>query len=175
MNMIACSATGSAFASPAVTTAMPHAVAASISTLSTPAPCLWMILRCLAFSSVLRVTKEYIPVPGKYELGVKITLKNASDQPLEAQYAIVAAGPTLPEIEAVLRRLREAGARLVVASNSSEALAYADIPLRLPEAPEWLSPLSAIIPGQLFAYHLALAKQIDPDHPRHIQKVTRTE
>jgi len=37
-------------------------------------------------------------------------------------------------------------------------------------APEWLSPLSAIIPGQLFAYHLALAKQIDPDHPRHIQK-----
>jgi glucosamine--fructose-6-phosphate aminotransferase (isomerizing) len=90
-------------------------------------------------------------------------------------HAIVAAGPTLPEIEAVLRRLREAGARLVVASNSSEALAYADIPLRLPEAPEWLSPLSAIIPGQLFAYHLALAKQIDPDHPRHIQKVTRTE
>jgi len=90
-------------------------------------------------------------------------------------HAIVASGPTLPEIEAVLGRLREAGARLVVASNAPEALAYADIPLRLPESPEWLSPLSAIIPGQLFAYHLALAKRLDPEHPRHIQKVTRTQ
>lgn len=90
-------------------------------------------------------------------------------------HAIAAAGPTLPEIEMVLERLRDAGARIVVASNSPEALAYADIPLRLPEGPEWLSPLSAIIPGQLFAYHLALAKHLDPDHPRHIQKVTRTQ
>jgi glucosamine--fructose-6-phosphate aminotransferase (isomerizing) len=89
-------------------------------------------------------------------------------------HAIVAAGPTLPETESVLGRLRQAGARLVVASNASDALALADIPLRLPDAPEWLSPLSAIIPGQLFAYHLALAKHLDPDHPRNIQKVTRT-
>ncbi len=90
-------------------------------------------------------------------------------------HAIAAEGPTLPEIEAVLERLREAGARLVVASNAPDALAYADIPLRLPESPEWLSPLAAIIPGQLFAYHLALAKHLDTNHPRHIQKVTRTQ
>ena len=83
-------------------------------------------------------------------------------------------GPTLPEMEAVLGRLREAGARLVIVSNSATALGYADVPLRLPESPEWLSPLSAIIPGQLFAYHLALAKHLDTDHPRNIQKVTRT-
>jgi len=90
-------------------------------------------------------------------------------------HAIAAQGPTLPEIEAVLGRLREAGARLVVASNAPDALAYADIPLRLPDGPEWLSPLAAIIPGQLFAYHLALAKHLDTNHPRHIQKVTRTQ
>jgi glucosamine--fructose-6-phosphate aminotransferase (isomerizing) len=77
-------------------------------------------------------------------------------------------------MEAVLGRLREAGARLVIASNSASALSYADVPLRLPESPEWLTPLSAIIPGQLFAYHLALAKHLDTDHPRNIQKVTRT-
>jgi glucosamine--fructose-6-phosphate aminotransferase (isomerizing) len=73
-----------------------------------------------------------------------------------------------------LGRLREAGARLVVASNSSDVLAFADVPLRLPAAPEWLSPLSAIIPGQLFAYHLALAKHLDVGKPRNIQKVTMT-
>jgi glucosamine--fructose-6-phosphate aminotransferase (isomerizing) len=77
-------------------------------------------------------------------------------------------------MEVVLGRLRDAGARLVVASNSAGALRYADVPLRLPESPEWLSPLSAIIPGQLFACHLALAKHLDTDHPRNIQKVTRT-
>ena len=89
-------------------------------------------------------------------------------------HAIAADGPTLPEILAVLGRLHEVGARLVVASDSADALGHADVPLRLPSSPEWLSPLSAIIPGQLFAYHLAIAKHLDPDHPRNIQKVTRT-
>ena len=89
-------------------------------------------------------------------------------------HAVAVEGPTLPEIGAVLGRLREAGARLVVASDSTEILALADVPLRLPAAPEWLSPLSAIIPGQLFAYHLALAKHLDTDRPRNIRKVTRT-
>jgi glucosamine--fructose-6-phosphate aminotransferase (isomerizing) len=89
-------------------------------------------------------------------------------------HAIAVDGPTVPGISAVLLRLREAGARLVVASNSADALSLADVPLRLPASPEWLSPLSAIIPGQLLAYHLALAKHLDPDRPRHIKKVTRT-
>ncbi|MHB8960283.1 MAG: SIS domain-containing protein [Candidatus Limnocylindrales bacterium] len=89
-------------------------------------------------------------------------------------HAIAVEGPTLPEIKTVLERLREAGARLVVASDSTDALAFADVPLRLPTAPEWLSPLSAIIPGQLFAYHLARAKHLDTNRPRNIRKVTKT-
>jgi glutamine---fructose-6-phosphate transaminase (isomerizing) len=89
-------------------------------------------------------------------------------------HAIAATGPTLPEINVVLGRLREAGARLVVASNSPESLAFADVPLPLPATPEWLSPLSAIIPGQLFAYHLARAKRLDTEKPRNIRKVTKT-
>ena len=89
-------------------------------------------------------------------------------------HAVAVEGPTLPEIGAVLRRLREAGARLVVASDSAGILALADVSLRLPVSPEWLSPLSAIIPGQLFAYHLAVAKHLDTDRPRNIRKVTRT-
>ena len=32
----------------------------------------------------------------------------------------------------------------------------------------------AILPGQLFALGLALAKGIDPDHPRGLHKVTLT-
>ncbi len=40
--------------------------------------------------------------------------------------------------------------------------------------PEWLSPLIAIVPGQIFAYYLARAKGLDPDRPQGIQKVTET-
>jgi YidC/Oxa1 family membrane protein insertase len=49
------------------------------------------------FANGLRVTKEYIPVAGKYELRVKVTLQNVSNQRLETQYAIVTAGRLVPE------------------------------------------------------------------------------
>ena len=47
--------------------------------------------------------------------------------------------------------------------------------LRLPAAvPEPLSPLVAVLPGQLLALHLAQARGYDPDRPRGLNKVTRT-
>jgi glucosamine--fructose-6-phosphate aminotransferase (isomerizing) len=39
---------------------------------------------------------------------------------------------------------------------------------------EWLSPIPAIVIGQLFAYYLTLAKGLDPETPRGLRKVTRT-
>jgi glucosamine--fructose-6-phosphate aminotransferase (isomerizing) len=47
--------------------------------------------------------------------------------------------------------------------------------LRLPQTPpEPLSPLVAIVPGQLLAARLAEARGYDPDRPRGLHKVTRT-
>jgi glucosamine--fructose-6-phosphate aminotransferase (isomerizing) len=40
--------------------------------------------------------------------------------------------------------------------------------------PEWLSPIVAVVPGQLFALHLTVAKGYDPDQPLGLQKVTLT-
>jgi glucosamine--fructose-6-phosphate aminotransferase (isomerizing) len=40
--------------------------------------------------------------------------------------------------------------------------------------PEPLSPLVAIVPGQLLALHLAAARGYDPDRPRGLNKVTKT-
>jgi glucosamine--fructose-6-phosphate aminotransferase (isomerizing) len=40
--------------------------------------------------------------------------------------------------------------------------------------PEWLSPIAAILPGQLLAYHLAIARGFNPDQPRAIRKITLT-
>ena len=45
----------------------------------------------------------------------------------------------------------------------------------LPEGvPEWLMPIVAIVPGQLHALHVTVAKGRDPESPRSIGKVTRT-
>ena len=43
------------------------------------------------------------------------------------------------------------------------------------DIPEWLTPLIAIIAGQLFAYHLTLAKGYNAERPRSIRKVTETQ
>jgi len=53
----------------------------------------------------------------------------------------------------------------------ADATAVVELSLPLPEA---LSPLAAVIPGQLLALHLSLARGLDPDRPRGLSKVTRT-
>ena len=67
-------------------------------------------------------------------------------------------------------------AELVVISNDKRALALAQTPIPIPvDVPEWLSPLIAILPAQLFAYHLTMAKGYDTEQPRSIHKVTETK
>jgi glucosamine--fructose-6-phosphate aminotransferase (isomerizing) len=45
----------------------------------------------------------------------------------------------------------------------------------VPEAPELLLPLLEVIPLQLFAYHVAVNKGYDVDHPRNLVKAVVTE
>jgi glucosamine--fructose-6-phosphate aminotransferase (isomerizing) len=90
--------------------------------------------------------------------------------------AIVPEGAVTAEMVDFLRRLREREAELVVISAREEVLSLAQTPLPLPEGiPEWLSPMVAVVPGQLFALGLTQARGLDPDQPRGLQKVTRTE
>lgn len=71
--------------------------------------------------------------------------------------------------------LRQRGAVTTSISDDDASLAAADHPIRLPGGlPEWLTPMSAIVAAQLFTYHLAVARGMDPDAPRGISKVTRT-
>jgi len=87
--------------------------------------------------------------------------------------AVATTGPALDGMTELLGRLRERGADVLALSDDAAILAIGDgVPL--PAMPEWLAPLVAIIPAQLFAYHLALARGLDPDAPRHLTKVTRT-
>jgi glucosamine--fructose-6-phosphate aminotransferase (isomerizing) len=91
--------------------------------------------------------------------------------------AITSKGMVFDSMFQMLKRLREDfSAELVVISNDKKALALAQIPLSIPaDIPEWLSPLVGILPAQLFAYHLTVAKGFNTEHPRSIRKVTETK
>jgi glucosamine--fructose-6-phosphate aminotransferase (isomerizing) len=81
----------------------------------------------------------------------------------------------LPEMRFAMQRVSERGAELLVISDDDAALAAGQLGLRLPAAlPEWLTPLVAVLPGQLLALHMSLERGDDPDHPRALQKVTLT-
>ena len=91
--------------------------------------------------------------------------------------AIVVApqGEVYPDMLALARELSNREAELIVISEQDEALRLARTPLRLPMSlPEWLSPFTCVVPGQLLALHVTLAKGYDPDHPRGLKKVTET-
>jgi glucosamine--fructose-6-phosphate aminotransferase (isomerizing) len=71
--------------------------------------------------------------------------------------------------------LLERGARIIAVSDVAAVLRRARTKLPLvPRIPEWLSPLTAVIPGQLTALRLAQQRGLDLDQPAGLAKVTLT-
>lgn len=88
---------------------------------------------------------------------------------------IAPSGAVLGEIQNFIQTLQERNAEIMAISDDAETLAMAHVPVALPSGvPEWLSPIPAIVPGQLLAMHLAHLRHYDPDQPRGLQKVTET-
>jgi glucosamine--fructose-6-phosphate aminotransferase (isomerizing) len=85
-------------------------------------------------------------------------------------------GEILPNIIPLLTELHGAGADTLVISDDRDTLDLSDAQLQLPfSVPEWLSPITSIIAGQLFAMRLTEIKKLNIDQPRGLNKVTRTE
>jgi len=99
---------------------------------------------------------------------------------VESGFPVMAAAPTgevYGSLLSLLKNLREdKRAEMVIISDNPEALRLAQSPIPLPQnIPEWLTPLVAIVPAQLFAYHLTRVKGFDTEQPRSIRKVTETQ
>jgi len=84
-------------------------------------------------------------------------------------------GPAAGDMHALAEELRARGADIVVLAEEAPATTGATwLPIG-GDLPEWLSPLVAILPGQLLAVAIAEARGIDPDQPRGLfAKVVRT-
>jgi glucosamine--fructose-6-phosphate aminotransferase (isomerizing) len=97
---------------------------------------------------------------------------------LEEGLPLLVVAPTsraFDDLDAVIGLAKERKAPLVAISDSPALLEAADVGLPLPAGvPEWLSPLVAVVPGQLWACALARARGLSPDAPRGLKKVTLT-
>jgi glucosamine--fructose-6-phosphate aminotransferase (isomerizing) len=75
----------------------------------------------------------------------------------------------------LLGDLRDRGVDTVVISDVASTRELGRWSISIPAGvPEWLRPVVSIVPAQLFAYHLTLARGLDPEEPRYLSKVTRT-
>jgi glucosamine--fructose-6-phosphate aminotransferase (isomerizing) len=97
-------------------------------------------------------------------------------EPAVPVLAVVPSGQAASGVADFLRHLRDAkGADLVVCSDDPSIRSIAQRSIPLPGGvPEWLRPVVSIVPAQLFAYHLTIARGLDPDAPRGLSKVTLT-
>jgi glucosamine--fructose-6-phosphate aminotransferase (isomerizing) len=88
---------------------------------------------------------------------------------------VAPSGKASEDVGALLDVLESRGARVIALSDRDDVLERAVSGIRLPAGvPEWLSPIVSVVPGQLWARSLAMAKGIDSDRPRGLSKVTRT-
>jgi glucosamine--fructose-6-phosphate aminotransferase (isomerizing) len=89
--------------------------------------------------------------------------------------AVAPRGKTLANVVDLMVKLREREAELLVISNDDDALAHGVKQMKLPNVPEWVSPIIAVIPGQVFAMNQALVRGYAVDKPRGLSKVTVTQ
>ncbi len=96
--------------------------------------------------------------------------------PGSAVFASIAAGPARDALLDPVRALvNDAGAKVLVLSDDAAARAVGRWSLAVPGGlAEWLGPIAAIVPAQLHAMHLAIARGLDPERPRGLAKVTET-
>lgn len=89
--------------------------------------------------------------------------------------AVVTDGKGGTALQPVLDRLRGRGADLVVIGPAAQvAKASAGFVLPTDGLPEELQPIVEILPLQLLAYEVTIARGQDPDAPRALAKVTET-
>jgi glutamine---fructose-6-phosphate transaminase (isomerizing) len=88
-------------------------------------------------------------------------------------WAIASDDENLETVREAVARARAAGATVVASGAAASELEGAVYSLPTPRPPvPLLAPLLSIAPGQLFAWALAQARGLDPDHPRGLTKVT---
>jgi glucosamine--fructose-6-phosphate aminotransferase (isomerizing) len=128
-----------------------------------------------AFETALKIKETSYLVAEPYSVA---DLLHGPVAMIDAGFPVIVVAPSgkgFADVPALLDLLEKREAKIVAISDNQDVLKRASTPLALPPGiPEWLSPIAAIVPGQLWAYALASAAGHNPDAPRGLSKVTMT-
>src|SRR6476661_85855 len=107
-------------------------------------------------------------------------LKHGPISLLDAEYPLVAVATRSRVYDKLISNVMEGRARdarvIAVATEGDEQIGrYADDVWFVPDSHEVLGPVIGIIPLQLFAYHVAVARGTDVDQPRNLAKSVTVE
>ena len=107
-------------------------------------------------------------------------LKHGPISLLDAECPLVAVATRSSVYDKLMSNVMEGRARdakvIAIATEGDEQIhRFADEVIRVPDTAEALSPVLAIIPLQLFAYHTAIARGTDVDQPRNLAKSVTVE
>lgn len=99
---------------------------------------------------------------------------------IDEDMPVVAIAPQDPWYEKMVNQIEQAKSRggkvIAVATEGDERIPeIADDVLWIPETPWLLTPVTAIVPLQLFAYHIAVLLGLDVDQPRNLAKSVTVE
>ena len=77
----------------------------------------------------------------------------------------------------LLRDLKKQNAEVIaiVSKGDNQISELARFTIEVPRCPEYIAPIFEIVPLQLLAYSMAIARGIDVDHPRNLVKAVVTE
>jgi glucosamine--fructose-6-phosphate aminotransferase (isomerizing) len=90
-------------------------------------------------------------------------------------FVIAPDGKMNAEMKTMIEKVQSQMAEVILISNNPQLLKMAEHTMELPTGiPEWLSPIPAILPAQMFAMYLAQTRGIDVDNPRGLSKITQT-
>jgi glucosamine--fructose-6-phosphate aminotransferase (isomerizing) len=130
-----------------------------------------------AFEGALKLKEiSYIHAEG-YGAG---EMKHGPIALVEESFPTVALAPKGRVYEKMISNIQEIRARrgkvIAVATEGDEEIRkHVDYVIPLPEMSEMLSPVIAVIPLQLLAYHIAVLRGCDVDQPRNLAKSVTVE
>ncbi len=82
---------------------------------------------------------------------------------------LIPRGAVFDKVMSNLEEIKARGGPVIAIACEGDEVIY------VPEVPDWLQPLIAVIPLQLLAYHIALLRGCDVDKPRNLAKSVTVE
>jgi glucosamine--fructose-6-phosphate aminotransferase (isomerizing) len=79
------------------------------------------------------------------------------------------------KVRSNIEQIRARGGPVICVGDDEESLDVADERVVVPGLSPWLSPIANVVPLQLFAYYVALARGCDIDKPRNLAKSVTVE